>query len=398
MRLWIGIAMAAGLALVAQAAAAAEIYVGTIGSAEIVVVLRAPEDGRVGTYFYRRVGADIALHGDAIGPTLVLTEDVEEPVAGDVSRMRTSGTWRLIRAGDGLTGQWQASAGSAPLSVTLRLLSHTATIPPGAYGAPQSEPQPTHITTSGEAAGMLDEMMPYLLERARTPVSQGPERTFGVGAYRMIIDPRTHVYWPRLTRFPDAGAMGRLNTVFEENRAIAIGEAQQCADDLIDQGATIDGRSRSNRRPVADVATIAVTHLGARLISLTTSGSIFCGGAHPSNFFDGVSYEVATAHVFDPSQLLRLNTPARQAAFTRLWRAQMRRNIRANPGRIITECPLVSGEDPAAAVAYRLSEHGLVVTGLDPSGAGAACNQDLADLSLTELAPFLAPGAAAWWQ
>ena len=88
--------------------------------------------------------------------------------------------------------------------------------------------------------------------------------------------------------------------------------------------------------------------------------------------------------------------PIFDAAFAAFWRARMQARMRADPSAIIAECPGISdGED--LPVAYRVTPRGLMVMGVNTSSAGAACNQDLAEISLADLAPFLAPGAAAYW-
>jgi len=298
----------------------------------------------------------------------------------------STGSWRVVRAGATISGQWQANATSAAQPVELHLLAST---PATGLEAGEPGPQANNVDLYGEHADGTPELAPYNLERARTPVTLGPEQASGVGAYRMATDPRTHVYWPRLTRFADAAALTRLNAVFEMNRALAIAEAQECADELMESP-----RTAHRARPVADVATVRVTHLGVHLVSLTIGGSIDCGGAHPANFFANVTYD-ASGRLYDPAQLLRLDTAARRAAFARAWQPVMRARMAAHRGAILRECLTLTGDDGLLPVTYRLSEHGLVVTQYNDSGAGAACNQDLAELTLAQLAPFLAPGAAA---
>jgi hypothetical protein len=374
------VVLALGL-LAAAGARAADIFTGHIGAAEVVVALHPPSDGEVGVYFYRRVGGDIHLQGAGFGDgSLTFREGSAD------TTVPSTGAWRVARNGATITGQWQATATSAAQPVELHLLAST---PPDALvDGPGG--QENNVTAEGEPTSGGQEMLPYNLERARTPVTLGPVQALGAGAYQMATDPRTHVYWPRLVRFPDATAMARLNAVFEQNRALAIAEAQDCVDSLMESPRT----GAPNRRPMADVATVRVTHLGARLISLTLGGSIDCGGAHPSNFFANVTYD-ASGRLYDPAQLLRLDTAARRAAFARAWQPLMRARMAANPQAIIRECLRLTGDDGLLPVTYRLSEHGLVVTEYNDSGAGAACNQDLAELSLAQLAPFLAPGAAA---
>ncbi len=379
MRLWLAAALA--VLMVGGPCAAAEIYAGTIGSRQVVLQIGPPSEGRVGSYYYRHVGQDIILMGDAIGDEMQLTEGVDN--GGE--QLRRTGYLQLRRDGPTLTGRWRANLRSIGVPVSLMRIATTQPVTPRPEGAPVYL-----IDTYGEPQAEESDLMPYWLERNRGNAA-GPERRFGVGAYRMMTDPLTGVSWPVLTQFPDPAAMTRLNAVFEQNRAIAINQALECATSVVAQT-----ERPPARRPRPETGQVAVTQLGRRLIVFTLSGSIFCGGAHPANFFTAATYDVATTALFEPSRLLTLDTSERRAAFAAFWRARMQARMRADPSAIIAECPGISdGED--LPVAYRVTPRGLMVMGVNTSSAGAACNQDLAEISLADLAPFLAPGAAAYW-
>lgn len=370
------------------AAAAAEVYRGVIGASEVVLVLDGGQD-RAGSYFYRRVGDDISLWGRATGDAFELQERVLEAAGDGDTAGRITGLWRLRRTPGGLVGDWRSGPAAPALPVRLTRLPPQPRRP----FLPSSVFHEYLVDTYGQPVGDRSDMMPYYLERARLSPVAGPERRAGVGAFRMITDRRTGVSWPQLTRHPDARAMALINDVFEQNRALAIAEAQECRDSLIDQG-----HVRPGERPRIDVATITITRLGGRLISLTAGGSIFCGGAHPANFYRSFTYDTPTATLFDPADLLDLATPQRQAAFSRFWRARMAERMRRHPGVILEECEAIA-EPTSTSVSfdYRLTPRGLMIVEVDPSGAGAACNQDLVELSFADLRPWLVRGAALYW-
>ena len=369
-------------------ARAAEVYRGTLGASEVVLVLDGGQD-RVGSYFYRRFGDDISLWGRPVGNAFELQERTLESAGDGDTAGRVTGLWRLRRTPDGLVGDWRSGPSSAALPVQLSRLPPQ---PPRPF-LPSSTFLEYLVDTYGQPAGDRSDMMPYYLERARLGPILGPERRAGVGAYRMVTDRRTGVSWPQLTRHPDARAMALINDVFEQNRALAIAEAQDCRTSLVDMG-----HVRPGERPRIDVATITITRLGRRLISLTAGGSIYCGGAHPANFYRSFTYDTPTATLFDIATLLDLGTPERQAAFSRFWRARMAERMRRHPGVILEECEAVADPDTTSdSLDFRLTPRGLMIVEADSSGAGAACNQDLVELSMAELTPFLVHGAAAYW-
>jgi len=385
------------LALVSAPGAAqgAEIYAGTIGTAEVVVLLDTPSEGHVGHYFYRRSGADIVLNGDSIaGAAFSLTEVVETRTAStplDEPNVRTSGHWRLTRAGDGLTGEWRGAARGAAQPVRLRLLARTSGHPDGGHWEWEE---------SFNGAAELDYPdMPYLLERARSgPTTLGPELRLGAGAYRMVTDARTGVSTPRLTRFPDAAQMQRLNSVFEADRALEIGQTLTCAAAIIHTGVRPEAGSVTHPRPGA--VSVRIHHLGARLVSFTEEGAVDCGGEHTNYIFQSRTYDARTGARFDPASLLNFSPPGRAAAFWRLWSERAAQHVPGHPYGAPDFCSYLSAENAEHPdVAYRLTDRGLMVSGDDGNiVSGPVCSIDLVEIPLSDLRPFLAPGAEAYWR
>ena len=102
-------------------ARAAEVYRGTLGASEVVLVLDGGQD-RVGSYFYRRFGDDISLWGRPVGNAFELQERTLESAGDGDTAGRVTGLWRLRRTPDGLVGDWRSGPSSAALPVQLSRL------------------------------------------------------------------------------------------------------------------------------------------------------------------------------------------------------------------------------------------------------------------------------------
>jgi hypothetical protein len=364
-------------------ALAADIYTGTIGTAQVVVVLKRTGTAVEGSYAYRSVGHPITLTGVAARGTL----DIRETIEGgqDAAEPVVTGLWRLTPQGTGMTGTWRARAGAAARPISL---TRIATTPPD-----PTEPPPgwvaRNVTAMGEGGGWARETLPFLVELARTPVRQGAEQRIGVGAFRMVTDPRSGVAWPQLTQFPDAAAMQRMNTVFEENRALEIAEVWSCADSLY----ALDGH-----RGGPDHATNRITFMSRRLIALNIEGSMNCGGAHPSNVSFSATYDTQTGRVFDTDRLLKLDSEAEQAAFRRFWRQRYAVARRAGRTSYPADCPNPASEEDPVTVGYTPTPRGLAVGYVSQASVDAACGVTLVELPLADVTPFLRPGATDYWR
>ena len=161
------------------------IYRGTLGTQDIVLEIR-PIAGTVydGRYFYRRDGVAIPL-------TIVQKDgrlSIQEIRGGAPTRTE----WRLTIDGDRATGEFcqcdpddPASAAKPRLPIALSLM-HTA-----ANSAPNEV---------------------YRRELLKFPLTPGPEiRIDDRIAYVMERDRRFNAALPRLTRFPDAAVMAKVN-------------------------------------------------------------------------------------------------------------------------------------------------------------------------------------------
>jgi hypothetical protein len=160
------------------------VYHGTLGTQEIVLEIQ-PIEGTVydGRYFYRRDGAAIPLTIGQKDGRLFIQE-----IRGGVP---TGPEWRLTIDGDKATGEFcqcnpddPASAAKPRLPIALSLM-HTAT---------------------------NDTPDVYRRKLLAFPLTPGPEiRVDDQIAYVMERDRRFNAALPRLTRFPDATVMAKVN-------------------------------------------------------------------------------------------------------------------------------------------------------------------------------------------
>ena len=119
-----------------------------------------------------------------------------------------------------------------------------------------------------------------------------------------------------------------------------------------------------------------------------------CGGA-PQPFVQSVVYDVEHAAPFTVESLLRLDTDDQRAAFERLWMSRVRARLAANDPDLNEDC---TDFNNGATTSLRVSATGLVVEHAVRSSWDVPCAVDLAELSLSDLRPFLRDGAADYWR
>jgi Deacetylase PdaC len=96
--------------------------------------------------------------------------------------------------------------------------------------------------------------------------------------------------YPRLLSHPDAALMVKINTLLENEHRAAVASARQCQEYLpgqrLDEIKTGKATEAENK--------FEVVYVNPQLLSMTESGSIFCGGAHPSNFTRSMNFDLTT--------------------------------------------------------------------------------------------------------
>lgn len=201
------LALAAALSLVgrptlAEGPGVMGVYGGNLGREGIVLEIRPIEDTNYdGRYFYRRHGVGIPL---AIARLPDGSLRVQE-MRGDAP---TGAEWRLVVTGEKATGEFCKCDASGPASpaqprlpIVLRLLS----------------------------AGKEGQRDAYQHEILDFPLADGPEiRVNDRIAYVMARDPRFDATLPRLTRFPDATVMAKVNTDLARARDDLRLDAAEC--------------------------------------------------------------------------------------------------------------------------------------------------------------------------
>lgn len=182
------------------------VYRGTLGTQEIVLEIGSVEgsggetyDGR---YFYRRHGVAIPLAIERQGDGSLYLKEIRD-------REPTGAEWRLSIAGDKATGEFCKCDVSEP----------TASAKPRAA---------ISLTALGAAgSGAQDEL--YRRELLDFPLTPGAEiRVDEHIAYVMERDPRFGAALPRLTRFPDAAAMAKVNDDLRRALSDLRLEAAEC--------------------------------------------------------------------------------------------------------------------------------------------------------------------------
>ena len=183
-------------------------------------------------------------------------------------------------------------------------------------------------------------------------------------------------HYPRLTRFPDATVMARVNADLAAKEKANASDYKECLSDLHDAGQKPDKATWS--------VDVSVTYLSAHFLSVGVTSSNYCGGAYPN---DGVqtpvTFDLATGReidwktAFKPGFLTGALNTLYRAVYPKSSDAQCRSFVREQP-------PFASPEDAI----FRLETgKGLVVLPDFPH-AMQGCAEEVA-VPAPKLAPFL---------
>jgi len=115
------------------------------------------------------------------------------------------------------------------------------------------------------------------------PLKTGPEIRVGNGtAYAMRTDERYSVSLPRLTQFPDAAVMNRVNTDLENELRLRRLRAAGC----LFEGQLFSGGQWEEKTRVALVS--------RNLLSIVRDAMWYCGGAYPDGGSEPLMYNLKT--------------------------------------------------------------------------------------------------------
>jgi hypothetical protein len=309
------------------------LYRGEIGGKRVLVLVEGTDADPTlwGRYAYLDVGTPISLKGTLRGDSASL----EEAAGGDAP---VSGLWSGTFSPAGFRGEWKSPDGARRHPIALSL----ATRGPGRGTA-------------------LDDAFDGELARLNL-VPEPREVVAGDVAYRLVRQTRTDVAYPRLSRHPDAAVMAKVNADLEKRHVSSAGYALSCSPSVC------AGCEHHEDVRIAFSQTF---------LSLWISGNGLCGGPHPVDWADAVTYDLRTGSTVDLAKEFALTTPRgsfRKAALpvflkhlsggTPEWREQ------------IADCYGGDAEDLDYRVLLSLADSGLRVATSLASHAEAACTAE----------------------
>ncbi|AOJ43614.1 hypothetical protein WJ23_36480 [Burkholderia lata] len=405
------------LVLIALRAGAADaaprvVYRGLLqGAGEIVMELdrRPAANGTIsGRYFYTQYGVDIPLRGapaQLVEPLerTALPDDVRDMTrySDDADFDHPAATWRGTQDKNGYRGQWTDARTGKTRSFTLRRI---AEYDPDAVAPGSVEAITNSIAGgvgSGIASGVAIDMRqaPYAtVKLAGHAQPTGPEIGDGTVAYRMWRDPRTELMYPRLSRHPDPAVMARVNRLLEQQHWQMNLAALECASTRYSD----DGPAAGSLGGFDDEQ-VKVTWLSPAALGIVESGSTYCGGAHPNNHYDPVTFDLLRGTYLDWNRVIDATaagkdgapgtSPALVSFITRL-------RDKAESGAHPTDD---HGDSMACAdvfpeyLAFELDAPGKLSFSVSGIGhAMGACLGPQLDVPFAALAPILKPGGSRY--
>jgi len=349
------------LPLPAQNRSVDGIYRGAIGNQEIVVELRGPLDGKhaenyadardsrtypiQGHYFYRRHGVSIDLVGTPQGDGILRLREYRQ--RGFRQDAEFTADWRLTMGESKATGTFckcdlsQPSASAGPQQkISLTRVSRKLT--------PDSGWQ-NYKPNSGNT--YLDLLLDF-------PLQRGPEiQVSPEVAYRMRTDPRFKVSLPRLTRFPNAVVMARINR--DLDAGLTDNRLRAAAFSSVGEG--VFGGFYDE--------TTSVNFFLPHVLSLLVQTQWYYGGAHPNEGGYSHNYNLHTGKRFALEEVFQTSSggPAEAESAAILAKLYLRHFVKPVSGEApVDNCEeivreVVSGKDAPFGPLLYLSQKGLVI-------------------------------------
>ncbi len=389
------------LALATHAAQAAQliVYTGTLqGAGQVVMELNAQASSSgvlSGRYFYPNAGVDIPL----IGTEQTLAEPPphwksEQARAGQKNGAPpVAATWQGTRDAQGYRGTWTDARSGKQRAFDLRRVADYNTKSLPATGVNNG------ISTYPEINA---ELAPYdTLKMTGHAEPVGEDVGHGAVAYRMWRDPRTQFLYPRLSRHPDEQVRERVNHLLEQRHwRKSLGALRCMAEAYTDSGDIPNTGTLGN----FDDEVITVTWLSRALMTVTESGSLDCGGAHPDNHFEPYTYDLLRGEyldwnrVFDAYDFADGGRPKAKPALLDIT-ATVQRTLAAAEAEGNTTDPSKDGCSTLWPDYLSLGAQAPGALSLSVSGVGHAsgiCLGTLALVPFPDLAPYLKPGGQAY--
>lgn len=277
-------AMALGLAAAGCPAQAADwegVYQGTLGKAKIIVELYAGQDKSdykggyrdASRYSYLPKPRDINLVLKGEGKALTFAETLQEPLrfADEPDSKLLTGAWQLSVAGDKASGTWADPAGKKTLPISLTRVKPVAA---------QGEANVLDLTYDALWLKTLTFKPEDKAEKGRDK-----PKAFGPVTVGWVKDSAFGIAFPVLTQFPDKARMDAVNAMLMDVHRKSVSTYRDCKN-----GVPVDWEDENAGPEIA----YQIDYASPSLLGVTESGSVFCGGAHPSNYATPITFDLAS--------------------------------------------------------------------------------------------------------
>ena len=266
------------------------VYEGTLGKAKIIVQLVEELDDMEGTtrreysrYSYLPKPRDLNLFMTGDGKALTFEESPQQswefksPEAGE---KKVTGRWTLSVKGGNASGTWTSPDGKKKLPITLTAVPDL----------PQEAVNPD--------LNVMNETYNGLWLDAVTFADHASAKTFGEVEVRFVKDSIFGIELPIIGAFPDAARKEDINAMLMKANRAKVSEYRDCKSSVPQEWlGENDGAEM----------TYEINYASPTLLSITESGSINCGGAHPNNYTTPITYDLTTAERMGGSYNLDLS-------------------------------------------------------------------------------------------
>ena len=293
--------------------AAAVTYTGTLGGEAVIFELTGPEDGPLlGRYSYQSHGADVPLHALSMSKyDAVLAEEAPckpalcvQPNGDLVTDPPLGGQFRLHYSANGtkLTGTWRASA-----SATTELEVDLTRARQRDYRRQEGSLYDSFLWKAYDGVPIAPDTTPYDHAKMQVALSEGPLQTVNGAAYHDVTDPRTKFAFPRVVSLPGGGDIAPVNTMLDEQRWGTNLAGFECLGQDYLSGGWGPHRVGDGHSPLGDIdqESISVVYLSDTVMTISQSGSLYCGGPTLHNHTDYYTYDVRGGRHLDLSHIFK---------------------------------------------------------------------------------------------
>ena len=175
-----------------------------------------------------------------------------------------TGHWSIKVSGEGASGTWTSADGKKTLPIRLKRL---ALVDAGAVPKDQSQLSATYNERW------------FAEEKIAGAISP---KTFGEVTLASEKDSAFNLEMPVFTRMPDKAVMERANRLLRDYYRGSLMQYRDC----------INGLREEPKQPFEPEYSFSISYASPRVVSIQEGGSVFCGGAHPSNYVSYLTFDL----------------------------------------------------------------------------------------------------------